>query len=278
MKKFTLAIAISSLAVSAAHAKTFTDEDGSSLDVTGKVGFILSQGTDGSDLAFASDALDLGFAPSYMVSEDMTVFASLALTGSSMTVDSAYIGMDISGISITYGNQSYVSDSFGIGTDKNFGIGGSLASTGGLDTLAISYPMDSFLIAVSTDFEDGESTDSSIDIFGEFYLTNITLAATAQSQTDSAYVGFSGVFSDDAYSVGGEVTMDLDAEATAFEVAGSYAIDDKLSLGAGLGIDASEAFGVYINAGYSISSNASAFVEIASADEVGFATGMSVSF
>jgi len=301
MKKLTLAIAITALTTGAANAKTFTAEDGSSLAMTGELELSLGKATAAdSELALETNGIDLGFVASYPVSDDMKIFSNFAFnmsndpdTGTTvMNLKKAFLGFKVSDTTITLGKHTYASDEFGIGEDKSFGVSGALGSTGGNDTLKVSYSgIEDTLIIASTNLpESGD--ESSLDVFVQYSLPEIVLAATVQSQkanedADSmTYLGLSGVYSGDGFTAAGEYTLDAESEVSAIEIAGTYAMDDSMTLGAGVGSvmpsGGDAVTGYYLNTTYSVASNASAYAEIGGSteddSELGLVIGAAVSF
>ncbi|WP_428239922.1 porin [Gynuella sp.] len=320
MKKMALSIAVSTVvAASGASAATILEQDNLKLDLEGdfQVNFEKSTVKD-SKVQMVYDDMEVKFKPTYSFDNGLTAFgvlevefkddadrAPLSAGGvevdvPSNKVDDAYVGLGYMGGTIAFGDMVYASDDFGIGEDFELGVDGAgLGSTDGADVIKVTYGTDMFTVKASYDMPEedmsGLKDERSFDLYGETTFSDITVAGTFQSYKkqgkgadDVNSFGISGKYATDMFSVGAEFTSvdEENAEAVAYEIAGTYSATDMVTLAAGFGQwipdEGDTVSQYYLNAKYAFAEKAYTFAEIGGNDvddsELGYAVGLAVKF
>lgn len=305
MKKLALSIAVSSIALAAASAQAdeaIYSNDGLSLTVGADVEWVLDTGAEeDSDMGFSLDDADLDVKISSTADNGVTYFGYFEVEGQSdldtLKLDDNYVGASYDAVTVKFGETTTAGDEFGIGMDEWYGVSGAIAEDSGSEVVNVEYSADEFTVVAAYDV-DVEDDGYIADVYGEFYMGDITVAGLIQTADDNAgsestSFGASVSYSMDALTVAGEFTTETESEVSGLEVAASYDVDEALTVAAGFGMLMHDDYddnpmGYYANASYGLTDNASVFAEVAGysdyyddgveLSEVGFATGLSLSF
>ena len=304
MKKLTLAIAsISAVMAAGVQAETINGEEGLDLNLTGTVDVLYTKTTaEESTTNMLFDDVKLGVNPVYTTDTGITALANFEVgfaeseeAGPDLDLKKAYVGLGTMGSELTIGKQAYAADEFGIGKDIKLGVGNVLATTSGSDVVKASYEVEDMVkVVASLDVSENED-EMDVDVFGQYTLMDsITVAGTLQSHVANkdadamVYLGLSGAYAMDAYSVAAEFTYNVDAEVMAYEIAGAYDVVEDITIAAGFGQyidndDSTDAVSTYyLNSEYKLHENASAYAELGGTSvensELAYAVGMKVSF
>ncbi|EAR10823.1 porin [Reinekea blandensis] len=298
MKKLPLSIAVSSIALAAAGvqaAETVYENEGLSLSVGADAAWVVEKSnTVDSDVQLSKDAADVNFKIASELNDDVTLFGYFSLD--SGVLGDNYVGATYGATTLTVGKHATAADAFGIGKDQWFGFGNVIAKSSGDDVIKVAYEKDGISVAAATEYAATDAEDSLYDLYASVDLEGVSVAGFVQSTSisgaDDTLFGASAAYSLDALTVGAEYSYSTETEVSALEVAGSYAATDKLTVAAGYGMELADAndeapWGVYANASYDLTANASTFAEVAqyggdgyadTQDDLGFAAGLSLSF
>ncbi len=308
MKKLTIAIAsISALAASATFAETVYEGDDLTLEIKGEVDSQIRKTTiEDSNFDHRFDDVDFAVKASYESESGITAFSYFKADFAKLAdqedgddddniLSQAYVGIETSGVTITYGINDYATDNFGIGQDVEFGSTTAILSTGGNEVIRADYDMDGLFLSASYDLPETKTVgteevddESSFDVYGEYAVADgITVAGFFQTQkvdgdADSYMaVGASVEYSQNGLTAGAAVAY-TDAEtwesdfsddpvaidgATSIEVAGAYDVSEDLTLGGGFGmqlldIDIDDPMQVYGNVQYAVAPMSTVYAEL----------------
>jgi predicted porin len=300
MKKLILASAIAAITAStvATAADVYTQDDLTvSIDGNYEVQIIQEIGENESgEVSF--DDLEVDFGVNYKLGNGMVAFGNIGLDYAAEaddsvgddedSIDTAYVGLKVGGLSTSVGRQYWASDDFGVEKSYEFDGGDAFPETGGSDTVKFEYAASNYSATLAHDFE--EDDESATELFISTKLGSVDLGAVYQD-----YKSVPGADSVETYGIMasadiGKANVGIDYSDNDTDsytnVAVGFPIMPKTQLSVGATYVAVEGTAdvvqYYGNVKRNLNSNVSVFAEIGDNDkdasDLGYLAGMKIAF
>ena len=304
MKKTILATAITALfAATTVQAATVYEKDGTTVDVSGDIGIYAGNMiSEDEGTLIAVDDADIALDLAYDIGHDLTAISTLSYTvgdENGVELDEAFVGISSATWgTVTAGKQVTVYDDAGIGNDYQFGWTDFYSQDdGGDQVIKYSLDTDMFYGAVawlknsSPEYAAGANgLDAKIGARVENLDVTLFFADFEDSDgNDITNINFEARYQLDALELAAafSVSENNDVDQTAFGLAATYQLNDKVQFSGGVANIDNDAeddavIDYFVNASYAFTSNVETYIELGGSDadntELGYAAGMIVSF
>jgi predicted porin len=300
MKKTLVALAVLAAAGSVNAAEVYSN-DGVTTSLSGvaEVQLIDNEGYADKDLAVRLDDFDITAATSVALSDDVAAVGAVSLgqdrDTSNVSADRVYVGFASAEMgTITFGQQTLLSDDDGIGADYEFGgVQYGTKTEDSTDVVKYVYDNGQFYTGLSYDVAESNGEQSSIDGRIGFRVDSLDVRLYAYSdETDGADetdFNLEGVYTADALAIAAsigsmdvsdvqtdvaEINVKYTVEATTYALGYSYAKADNDG--------AKSVDTVYANVTQKLAPSVKVYAEAGyqadAVEEFGYVTGMEVSF